>query len=728
MVFGRILRIATFFMVMLAAGGAWAVSSSLWETDSKKDFDAGEVDEISVMPPGQVVLGPRTDETDLEALYVWALVEDSKGNVYAGTGSDGKIFKLPPKGDAELFIDLELQQVFALAVDDGVLYAGGFPDGKIYSIDAGGEASEYFDTGQDSVWSLCINADGTLIASTGDEGQIFKIEAKGKGSLLYDSPERRILSLLCDAEGNLYAGSEQHGIIYRIDKDGHPFVLYDTELEEVTSMTMDNDGNLYAVSSPGDLFMKAPPKLVPVAVKRGNDGSAAVRPDAKAGPAMPGMPAIPSAKKRTSFIYKITKEGVATKFWVSPEKLIFSIAFDGTNILAGSGDEGIIYLISPRGEDAIYFKADQKQVLRLLRLASGRIIASMGNAAAVVSLEDAHSAEGTFISQVHDATAVSRWGRVFWEAEAPRRTRISLATRSGNSETPDDTWSEWSREQEGAEGFVSESPVARFIQWRATLTTSNPEKTPTLNKVTVAYLQTNLAPEVKSVTVSAGDGKKNKGGGDALRMKAAVAASNSKAASKASKDGVKAAPPAHVTKLRIKWQASDENGDDLEYELYFKGTEEKNWKPIEDELTEKSFEWDTEAVPDGEYHVRVVVSDSPGNPAGSSLSAERVSEPFVVDNTAPDVGKLRAAREPDSESYLIRGVVSDDLSPVRSAQYSIDAGDWKAVFPSDGIFDSLSEKVEFATEPLEAGEHTVVLKAIDYFGNVGAGKVTFEVR
>jgi len=50
------------------------------------------------------------------------------------------------------------------------------------------------------------------------------------------------------------------------------------------------------------------------------------------------------------------------------------------------------------------------------------------------------------------------------------------------------------------------------------------------------------------------------------------------------------------------------------------------------------------------------------------------------------------------------------------------------VFPSDGIFDSLSEKVEFLTEPLDEGEHTVVVKAVDYYGNVGAGKITFDVK
>ncbi len=745
MVSRKALRSVTFFIVLFAAASVWAVSSSLWESESKEDFDAGEPDGVSVMAPGQITLGPSADVSLIDALYAWTLTEDSKGNIYAGTGNDGKIFKISKGGETEVFADLELQQVFALAIDKkNTLYAGGFPGGKIYSVNAGGEIAEYFDTGQDSVWALYRGLGGMLYAGTGDNGQIFGVEAQGKGKVLYDSSERRILSLLGDAEGNLYAGSEQNGIIYKLGKDGHPFVFYDTELEEVTSLSMDSEGNLYAVSSPGELFMKIPPQAVPAMPKAAQAAAAqavaaavqhAVQ--AEAAPAVPGMPAIPSPKKRTCIVYKIAKDGAASKFWTSPEKLIFSTVFDGSNLLAGSGDDGIIYEISPTGEDGIYYKAEQKQVLGLHRSASGVIIASLGNDAAVVRFDGGYSSKGDFTSQVHDATAVSRWGKVFWEADTPSQTRISLATRSGNSEEPDDTWSEWSREQTNAEGFVSESPSARYIQWRATLTTSNPKKAPTLRKVTVAYLQTNLAPEVQSVSVGAeaGGGKKEVPGASEMAKALKALASGGAPASgqdgngKASKDGVKTAPGAHETKQNIQWQADDENGDTLIYKLYFKGTGETRWMLLKDELKEKSYEWDTEAVPDGEYHVKVVASDSPSNPAASALEAERVSEPFMIDNTSPTVTSLRASRRSGgSEDYRVACVVSDNLSPVRSAQYSIDAGDWTPVFPEDGIFDSLSEKVTFTTDKLEQGEHTVVVKAVDYFGNVGAAKTTFVAK
>jgi sugar lactone lactonase YvrE len=719
---------------MLTAVNAWAVTSSLWETGTTDEFEAGEPQSVSVIPPGQVVLGPRANSTMLDALYAWTLTSDSHDTVFVGTGNDGKIFRITSKGEAEVFVDLDLQQVFALAIDkNDTLYAAGFPGGKVLAISRDGEITEYFDTGQDSVWALCFGADGALYAATGDEGQLFKIEAAGKGELLYDSSERRILSLVSDNEGNLYAGSEQNGIIFRIDRDGHPFVLYDTELEEITSMTLDADNNLYAVSSPGELFMKIPPRAVPTMPKAGGESAAAMEAMAAMLPSIPGPPAIPSPKDRTCILYKITPEGTATKLWTSPKKLVFSVLSDGADIIAGSGDEGIVYRISPRGEAALHYQADQKQVLGLHRTRSGRIVASLGNEAALIAFDNGYASEGAILSSVHDATAVSQWGRLFCEAEIPSQTRLSFATRSGNSTKPGDTWSEWSREHNASEGFTVESPRARSIQWRATFSTSNPTETPILHKVTVAYLQSNLRPEITSISVDNSEGKQES---PAAAAKASAANGSAmpvipgmpQLPAPKTNSQTKSAPATHNTKAQIAWQAQDENKDTLEYELYFKGTEEKRWKLIKDRLTDAKYEWDTESVPDGEYHIKVVATDRPGNPEESSLSAERISEAFVVDNTAPVVSSLRAAPAAEAGAYRVTGAVSDNLSPVRSAEYSIDAGPWATVFPDDGIFDARNEKIEFTLDSLDSGEHTVVLRAVDYHGNIGAGKITFESK
>src|SRR5712692_4344799 len=94
---------------------------------------------------------------------------------------------------------------------------------------------------------------------------------------------------------------------------------------------------------------------------------------------------------------------------------------------------------------------------------------------------------------------VSTWGAISWRGAAPGGSRIDLFTRAGNTETPDDTWSVWSSAYANADGSSITSPKARYLQWRAVLTGKGDG--PVLTSVTAAYLQRNLRPQVRSVTV-----------------------------------------------------------------------------------------------------------------------------------------------------------------------------------------------------------------------------------
>ena len=77
---------------------------------------------------------------------------------------------------------------------------------------------------------------------------------------------------------------------------------------------------------------------------------------------------------------------------------------------------------------------------------------------------------------------------------------MELQTRSGNTATPDSTWSDWSATIRLAAGEQIKSPQARFIQWRGTLKNSG-SVAPRLREVTVSYLPRNIAPRVTSVTI-----------------------------------------------------------------------------------------------------------------------------------------------------------------------------------------------------------------------------------
>src|SRR6185295_4842946 len=99
-----------------------------------------------------------------------------------------------------------------------------------------------------------------------------------------------------------------------------------------------------------------------------------------------------------------------------------------------------------------------------------------------------------------DTETVSAWGRLRWEGEMPAGTDLQVQTRSGNTQTPDTTWSDWSTAYKDGSGQAIASERARFLQMRATLVGKD-GKTPVLDRITAAYLQRNLRPEVPQVTI-----------------------------------------------------------------------------------------------------------------------------------------------------------------------------------------------------------------------------------
>ncbi len=116
--------------------------------------------------------------------------------------------------------------------------------------------------------------------------------------------------------------------------------------------------------------------------------------------------------------------------------------------------------------------------------------------------------------------------------------------------------------------------------------------------------------------------------------------------------------------------------------------------------------------------VRIVASDSGGNPPALALTGFKDSASFLVDNTPPSLTAIL-------DHGRIRVVVRDDASPVRKLEMSVDAGRWEEVRPVDGIADSLEESYEISLPPGKPGapSRIVVLRAADSLGNVSTARV-----
>jgi hypothetical protein len=70
---------------------------------------------------------------------------------------------------------------------------------------------------------------------------------------------------------------------------------------------------------------------------------------------------------------------------------------------------------------------------------------------------------------------------------------------------------------------------------------------------------------------------------------------------------------------------------------------------------------------------------------------------------------------------------TDPTSTLNQAEISVDTGEWRSLFPQDGITDSKSELFAYQSEVLPSGEHVIAFRIYDQVDNVGLGKLVVRI-
>jgi hypothetical protein len=121
--------------------------------------------------------------------------------------------------------------------------------------------------------------------------------------------------------------------------------------------------------------------------------------------------------------------------------------------------------------------------------------------------------------------------------------------------------------------------------------------------------------------------------------------------------------------------------------------------------------------------VRITASDSPSNPAGLDLSAEKTSPPLVIDNSLPVIKNFTAAR--NGASIDVAFTAEDAYSYIEEVKVLARPGEWRVVFPVDGICDSRSEAFKFSVKLPAGAENLITVRVRDSYGNVGVYRQNF---
>src|SRR4026207_264502 len=103
--------------LLIFASSLQAGEPVVWEISSRTELLKGEARGVSVTDVGTLMLAPRfTELFNTGQAYVWSSAGDSAGNIYLGTGHDGRLFRIGADGQGALLYKAAEVDVTAPAV------------------------------------------------------------------------------------------------------------------------------------------------------------------------------------------------------------------------------------------------------------------------------------------------------------------------------------------------------------------------------------------------------------------------------------------------------------------------------------------------------------------------------------------------------------------------------------------------------------------------------------
>jgi hypothetical protein len=663
----------------VAATDARAVGTRTFELDSLEKLSGGDVKGASVGSDGVVRAGwtlgnvPLPGDAGTTATCAVALAD---GSVLVGTGpaSGGKVVRVA--GDqAAILADTKESAVNALAVDRGGVVFAATTSGRVYKVTQGKAVVFATLAGVDSVLSLVLDRAGTgLFAGTGAEGKIFHIEPSGASSVYYTTDDPFVVSLALAPDGALLAGTSGKGLLYRIGSAGHADVLYDFPGDDVHAVATGPGGTVFAI--------------VNEEPSSSSETSETPTPRRSAGGRNPPGPAAPPrSKPGKGSLWRFDAHGRPERLMHHDEFHYVSLAVDerGTPFV-GTGAEGRVYTVDDAHTVSLVGDIDERQAGALG--VAGKTQYVVGSDPAVFHrVLSIGGPDALWTSKPLDAGLRARFGHLTWVGTGA----LEVSTRSGDTRAPDSTWSAW--QGPIAEGGGSPSPAGRFVQVRARLR----DATATIADVTLAFATENLRAVVTDVEA------------------------HEKGAARETKEGLPASggePPRHDSVMHVSWKVDNPDSDELRYRVQFRREGQARWidaTPPDDVLTKPEFEWDTAALPEGRYRLRVDASDEIANPPDDVTHHALESGPVRVDNTPPVFKSISV------NGRRLRAEVVDGIGPIARVEVTVDGRiDWRPVLPVDGIFDTADESVDTEIStliPPGPGPHVVAVRAFDAAGN-----------
>ena len=469
------------------------------KSEESEDTEPGSGEPNDVNEPGGETVKA---EQHLANEHIFAMATDVAGRLLAGISGDKcKLIRFEADEMETIFEPNDAEgsppcggtkYIFAIAVDDaGDIYLGTGPQGKVYRLDSlappvslrKSEAAELvYDSSDKNILSLAVGRDGFIYAGSDSRGLVYKIDPRAKtASVLYDSDQEEVTALLFADDGDLYAAATSAKIVQAQAKFAEQLPLAGRPEPE-------SEEEKIAGKSEGGLKLKV------ANTRKGADDK-------------PSPKKVPSLKvtrpDKASYIYKITKDGFVTDVF-SETAIFFTLAAQEKKLFVGTGNDARLFTVEPDSEqEAVIYEDEQASQITAVVAAGEDVYLGTANPAKLIKLGDGFTAEGTYTSELIDAGQPAKWGKLQIEADIPKGGMVLAASRSGNvKDVNDPTFSDWAELVQVTKPIQLRCPLGRFCQYKLVLRSEDGRKSPLVREIAVASTVPNLAPKIEEVSVS----------------------------------------------------------------------------------------------------------------------------------------------------------------------------------------------------------------------------------
>ncbi len=697
----------------------------LYIRDAAEVFE-GDPESTSIDAFGRISSGPVLKRLAPGFEHpVVSMLMSTKGRIFAGTAGGGLVRVQAKK--AKVIAKFEGQVISAMLMHKGKLHVATAPDGRIVTVNDRGAIKPVFVPKAKYVWAM-LSDPKEIILATGAPGQVLRLHPGGKSELLYAPAETHVRSLIRHPKRGLVFGGGQKGIVYQL-KGKTAFALYDSELEEVTALTFDSKtGDLYAAVVSEDAKDNLKPSTWIGAVSDEVDDDA--------------------SPIKSSEVVRIRPSGHVDIVWTSKREGALGLHFDAKArklfIATGASvkNRARIYAVHVEDRDRVFLLSRLGPALatQILPHPRGGLIVGTAPSGQIVRVGPKMTARSVYLSVKQDLKRVSTVGRLWFDAELPQGSQVAVHIRTGNTEHPDATWSDWSKAVKNAEGGNVSVPKGRYAQFKAELSSAG-SKAPVLRSMHASVVRMNVPPKVVDVFMLRRgvhmrplpkEGEKDR----TVTLSKSVMKELRNPFHTAKKKRSRVRQGERPGMMSVAWKVEDENQDGLLYRVQLRrldGPSAKDgWRQVADDWEHEFHSFDSRALEDGHYQFRVTASDRPSNAPDQALTATGLSPRFVIDNLAPVVSAVAA--KASGRSVQITASARDAVSALAVAEVSIDGGPWLMLPARDGLIDARNEKFSLVLSAqdqpgapkLTKGNHSVRVRVADQAGNEATGSARFR--